>query len=84
MEISVTIYHTNTIRYKVDGQLYKTQETMDSKIIIDAPKKDGYTFVHWKGGDKKNYNPGDVYTEERDLTLEAEYKENDSIWNLKI
>ena len=43
--------------------------------IIDAPKREGYSFVCWKGS---KYQPGDKYTVAEDHVFTAEWKKNDS------
>ena len=43
--------------------------------IIDAPKREGYTFVCWKGSE---YQPGDKYTVAEDHVFTAQWKKNGS------
>ena len=43
--------------------------------IIDAPKREGYSFVCWKGS---KYQPGDKYTVAEDHVFTAEWKKNES------
>ena len=43
--------------------------------IIDAPKREGYTFVCWKGSE---YQPGDKYTVAEDHVFTAQWKKNES------
>ncbi len=43
--------------------------------IIDAPTRDGYTFVCWEGSE---YQPGDKYLADSDHAFTAQWKENDS------
>ena len=43
--------------------------------IIDAPKREGYSFVCWKGSE---YQPGDKYTVAEDHIFTAEWKKNGS------
>ena len=43
--------------------------------VIDAPKRDGYTFVCWKGSE---YQPGDKYHADSDHVFTAEWKKNDA------
>lgn len=42
--------------------------------IIDAPTRDGYTFVCWKGSE---YQPGDKYLADSDHVFTAEWKKNE-------
>lgn len=55
--------------------MYEYQEYSKEKILIDAPKREGYTFVCWKGSE---YQPGDKYTVAEDHIFTAEWKKNDS------
>ena len=43
--------------------------------VIDAPTRDGYTFVCWKGSE---YQPGDKYHADSDHVFTAEWKKNDA------
>ena len=43
--------------------------------IIGAPKRDGYTFICWRGS---RYQPGQKYLVDSDHTFTAEWKKNDS------
>jgi uncharacterized repeat protein (TIGR02543 family) len=43
--------------------------------VIDAPTRDGYTFVCWKGSE---YQPGDKYHADSDHVFTAEWKQNDT------
>ena len=42
--------------------------------VIDAPKRDGYTFVCWKGSE---YQPGQKYHADSDHVFTAEWKKNE-------
>jgi len=42
--------------------------------IIDAPRREGYSFVCWKGSE---YQPGDKYTVAEDHVFTAEWKKDD-------
>jgi uncharacterized repeat protein (TIGR02543 family) len=42
--------------------------------VVDAPSRDGYTFVCWKGSE---FQLGDAYHADSDHTFVAEWKEND-------
>jgi len=47
----------------------------DTKITIaDAPTRDGYTFLYWKGSE---YQPGDAYTVTEDHTFVAQWQKNE-------
>ena len=43
--------------------------------IIDAPKRDGYTFEYWEGS---KYQPGQKYTVNGDHTFTAKWSKSDS------
>ena len=43
--------------------------------IIDAPTRDGYTFVCWEGSE---YQPGDKFLADSDHAFTAQWKKNDS------
>ena len=43
--------------------------------VIGAPKRDGYTFICWRGS---KYQPGQKYLVNSDHTFTAEWKKNDS------
>jgi uncharacterized repeat protein (TIGR02543 family) len=43
--------------------------------VIGAPKRDGYTFICWRGS---RYQPGQKYLVDSDHTFTAEWKKNDS------
>jgi len=43
--------------------------------IIDAPVKDGYSFICWKGSE---YQPGDQYVVEADHTFIAQWEKERS------
>ena len=42
--------------------------------VVDAPTRDGYTFVCWKGSE---FQPGDAYHADSDHAFVAEWKKND-------
>ena len=66
----------NTIKKSTNRELlYEYQEYSKEKILIDAPKREGYTFVCWKGSE---YQPGDKYTVAEDHIFTAEWKKNES------
>lgn len=62
---------------KIDGSTgavsseHRNGETIK---IIDAPERDGYTFLYWKGSE---YLPGDSYTVTEDHTFTAQWKKNE-------
>ena len=43
--------------------------------VVDAPTRDGYTFVCWKGSE---FQPGDAYHADSDHAFVAEWKKNDT------
>ena len=43
--------------------------------VVDAPTRDGYTFVCWKGSE---FQPGDAYHADSDHAFVAEWKKNDN------
>ena len=43
--------------------------------IHDAPTREGYTFLYWKGSE---YQPGDTYKVTEDHIFEAQWKKNES------
>ena len=67
-----------TGRSRGDGTdaVRKYEPALESEFdIIDAPTRDGYTFVCWKGSE---YQPGDKYLADSDHVFTAQWKENDS------
>ena len=53
-------------------------KTVDYGTVIqlpEAPKREGYTFLYWKGS---AYQPGQSYTVTNNHTFTAEWKKNDS------
>ncbi|MBQ5951135.1 MAG: InlB B-repeat-containing protein, partial [Lachnospiraceae bacterium] len=44
--------------------------------IIDAPERDGYTFLLWRGSE---YQPGDTYEVTEDHTFTAEWEKKDPV-----
>lgn len=43
--------------------------------VVDAPTRDGYTFVCWRGSE---FQPGDAYHADSDHAFVAEWKKNDT------
>jgi len=72
----------HTITYKLNGGEYdggtgdiKEEYDEGAKIKIhEAPVREGYTFLYWKGSE---YQPGDEYTVTEDHTFTAQWKKND-------
>ena len=53
----------------------KYEPALESEFaIIDAPTRDGYTFVCWKGSE---YQPGDKFFADSDHAFTAEWKKNE-------
>lgn len=52
----------------------KTVEKGDVFILPEAPEKDGYKFLYWKGSE---YQPGDKYVVQGDHTFIAEWKKDE-------
>ena len=58
------------------GAVKKFEAALESEFdIIDAPKREGYTFVCWKGSE---YQPGQKYHADSDHAFTAEWKKNSS------
>ncbi|MFQ9893153.1 MAG: InlB B-repeat-containing protein, partial [Emergencia sp.] len=51
-----------------------TQYYGDEITILDAPEREGYTFLNWKGSE---YQPGDSYTVTEDHIFTAQWEEKD-------
>ena len=68
-----------TITFSLNGGTYKGIEEDitivalegDYITVLDAPEKEGYEFLYWKGS---VYYPGDKYKVEEDHTLTAQWK----------
>lgn len=88
---TVNLYATYcyTITYKTNGGVWKdgsdknkteTHDVTEGTKILEAPKKEGYTFKEWKGS--SSYQPGDAYSEKAkdgyyiSDTLEAVWEKN--------
>lgn len=73
---------THTITYKLNGGTYKGSKKDITEIhefgseitIHKAPKREGYTFLYWKGS---QYQPGDKYTVSEDHSFTAQWKKSD-------
>ena len=67
------------ITYKLNGGSYNgstediVEKYEDGTVITihEAPVRDGYKFLYWKGSE---YHPGDKYTVREDHTLEAQWE----------
>ena len=72
-----------TITYNLNGGTYNgsgddiTESYVDGTEITvhEAPTREGYTFVCWKGSE---YQPGDKYTVVDNHTLTAQWKKNEN------
>lgn len=70
-----------TITYDPNGGVFRESEAPTSEqwpfgetiAIAEAPTREGYTFLYWKGSE---YQPGDKYTVEGDHTFVAQWQEN--------
>lgn len=93
---TVNLYATYsyTITYKTNGGVWKdgsdknkneTHDVTEGTKILEAPKKEGYTFKEWKGS--SSYQPGDAYSEKAkdgyyiSDTLEAVWEKNPATAN---
>jgi len=57
------------------GAVKKFEAALETSFdIIDAPTRDGYTFVCWKGSE---YQPGDKYLADSDHVFTAQWKKNE-------
>lgn len=71
-----------TLTYKDDdGEKLKSKTVEeDEKVELYEPEKDGYTFVEWntkKNGNGKSYDEGDKIKINEDMTLYAQWEEDD-------
>ena len=69
-----------TVSYDVNGGTGDfSQKTVSygDKISVSTPKKNGSTFVYWKGSDGNEYYSGKSYTITQSITLKAVWKENE-------
>lgn len=72
-----------TITYDLNGGEYdgstddivETHAAGETITIHEAPTRDGYEFLFWKGSE---YQPGDSYTVEGDHTFVAQWKKTDT------
>ncbi|MBQ9015593.1 MAG: InlB B-repeat-containing protein [Firmicutes bacterium] len=70
-----------TIRYKLNGgsfdgnmeDIIEKYQAGSTITIHEAPVRDGYTFLYWKGSE---YQPGDTYTVTEDHVFTAQWKKN--------
>ncbi len=65
-------YITNGANEVINTE-YKTSEDTNFHISSVIPTKDGFQFNHWEDTNKKIFNVGDIYTENENLMLTAEY-----------
>lgn len=56
---------------EIKAQQFKENEEF---TLPEAPTKDGYTFLYWKGS---QYQPGQVYVVKKDHKFTAEWKKNE-------
>lgn len=56
------------------GSIKLTQYYGDEITILDAPERDGFVFLYWKGSE---YLPGDSYTVTEDHTFTAQWEEEE-------
>ena len=74
-----------TVIYNVEGgtptPIRQTKEEgVDLKLSTIVPTKEGFVFNGWntkQDGSGKTYNPGDLYTNDENLFLYAQWKESD-------
>jgi len=61
--------------YKIDGEIYRTEQVVEGATItaINAPVREGYTFLGWSG------LPDDMIMPDHDLTVIGTYAENSSV-----
>lgn len=80
--ISIPSLASYTISYNANGgwdapgsdtRWYGQSDFYISKTV---PKRTGHTFVKWRGSDGADYNPGDHYGGDSDLTLTAVWQIN--------
>jgi len=78
---SEPVYKSYTIKYNANGgTMAPAAQTKTEKIDIvlsaDIPKRDGYEFLGWALSEKGEikYRPSDIYKDDADLTLYAQWK----------
>ena len=64
--------------WKEGGKEVRTIEAEKGSefIVIDAPKRKGYTFEYWEGSE---YQPGDKYAVKGDHTFTAKWTKNKNV-----
>lgn len=77
-DTAVLTFDPNGGVWKEGGKEVRTIEAEKGSefIVIDAPKRKGYTFEYWEGSE---YQPGDKYAVKGDHTFTAKWTKNKNV-----